>query len=109
MDAKENTPARVVEFELRLPRREEIRLPKVDWAPWKRLAGDVLLTSLGLGVLTVRAVRAAALAAHKAGRELSEQPESWAHGLADLADSKPAPASAGATQTLIPAEGDGIA
>lgn len=75
------TPQRVVEFELRLPRREEITLPKIDWAPWRRAAEQALITGLGVGILLARGVRYAVKAAYEAGAEAAAKPDSVAHSL----------------------------
>lgn len=89
MEAQESTlssaqgaaPQRVVEFELRLPRREEITLPKMDWAPWRRAAEQALVTGLGVGILVARGVRYAVKAAYEAGSEAAAQPDSVTHTL----------------------------
>ena len=65
---------RVVEAEIRIPSIEEMDWPKVDLGPVKSAATDVLLTSLGVGVLLVRGVIKAVEAAHKAGAEAVEHP-----------------------------------
>jgi hypothetical protein len=65
---------RVVEAEVRLPRVEELKLPKVDLKPVRSVAGEVLLTGLGIGVLMVRGVLAAVRAAHEAGKKEMENP-----------------------------------
>lgn len=74
-------PQRVVEFELRLPRREEITLPKVDWAPWRRAAEQALITGLGVGILVGRGIKYAVKAAYEAGAEAAAQPDSFSHNV----------------------------
>lgn len=64
---------RVVEAEFHLPKLNEVELPKVDWAPARKMAADVLLTGLGLGVLAVRGVAAAAKAAYRAGADEAQK------------------------------------
>jgi len=89
MEAQESTlssaqgaaPQRVVEFELRLPRREEITLPKMDWAPWRRAAEQALITGLGVGILVARGIKYAVRAAYEAGAEAAAQPDSVTHTL----------------------------
>jgi len=65
--ATETAPRRVVEAEFRLPRFSEI-----DLQPAKKVAGEVLLTGLGLGVLLTRAVIKGVRNAHDAGREWAD-------------------------------------
>ena len=65
---------RVVEAEIRFPKIEEMDWPKVNLEPVKSAATDVLLTSLGVGVLLVRGVIKAVEAAHQAGAEAVEHP-----------------------------------
>lgn len=65
---------RVVEAEIKLPRMEELNLPKVDMEPVRSAAEQVLLTSIGLGVLAARGLRAAARAAYTAGSEAARDP-----------------------------------
>jgi len=60
----DNTPRRVVEAEIRMPRFSEI-----DLQPAKKVVGEVLLTGLGLGVLLTRAVIKGVQCAHDAGHE----------------------------------------
>ena len=71
---QEASPRRVVEAEIRLPKFGDVDLPKVDWEPLKSAAEDLLLTSLGLGVLLVRGVVKVVEAAHRAGAEAVEKP-----------------------------------
>ena len=74
----EETPVRmqrrVVEAELRLPRVEELNLPKVDLKPVRNVAEEALITGLGIGVLMVRGVLAAVRAAHDAGKKELDNP-----------------------------------
>jgi len=69
--AANELPRRVVEFELKRP---ELHLPKVNLEPTRRVAEDVLLTSIGIVVLTGRAVARAIKAANAAGAESAEHP-----------------------------------
>jgi hypothetical protein len=65
---------RVVETEIRLPRMEDLNLPKVDLKPVRDMAGEVLITSLGIGVLMVRGVLAVVRAANEAGKKELDNP-----------------------------------
>jgi len=65
---------RVVEMEIKMPRLEEIQMPKVNVEPMRSAAEHVLLTGIGLSVLAVRGLTAAARAAYKAGAEAAEHP-----------------------------------
>lgn len=64
---EESKKKRVVEL--------EINLPKIKTKPVKDAAKAVLLTGIGLGALTVRGVKGAVKAAHKAGTEAAEHPD----------------------------------
>jgi hypothetical protein len=70
------TQRRVVEAELKLPKLEEIRLPKiqVNLEPARAMAEQVVLTGLGAGVLLARGVMAAIKAANAAGVEAAQHP-----------------------------------
>lgn len=65
---------RVVEFEVRLPRREELHLPTVDMEPVRAAAEQVLLTGIGVGVLVIRSLTQAIKAANQAGIEAAKEP-----------------------------------
>jgi hypothetical protein len=65
---------RVVEAEIKLPRLEELNLPKVNMEPVRSATEQALLTGIGLGVLAARGVRAAVRAAHTAGMEAARDP-----------------------------------
>jgi len=65
---------RVVETEIRLPKLEELGLPKVDLKPVRDVASEVLITGLGIGVLVVRGVAAVIRAAHDAGKKEVDNP-----------------------------------
>ena len=45
---------RVVEAEIRMPRLDDVGLPKVDMTPLKSAAEQVLLTGIGIGILVGR-------------------------------------------------------
>lgn len=79
--AEKAAPKRVVEFELRLPRPEEIKLPKVDWEPWRKAAEEVLITGLGVGILMVRGIKRAVEVAHEEGMQAAERPGTLPHTL----------------------------
>lgn len=65
---------RVVEAEIKLPKLEEIKLPKVDLEPVRSIAEDILITSIGVGVLVAQGLGAAVKAANAAGRRAAEHP-----------------------------------
>jgi len=65
---------RVVELEIKLPKVEELKLPKVDLEPARAVAEQVLLTGLGVGVLLTRGVAYAVKAANRAGVEAAQHP-----------------------------------
>ncbi len=65
---------RVVEMEIRLPRREDFKLPKIDAEPLRDAAEQAVLTGLGMTVLASRAVVKALRAANEAGAEAAENP-----------------------------------
>ena len=104
----QDKPRRVVEAEIRLPRWDELKLPTredlptVDVEPLLRVAGNVLLTGLGLGVLAVRGMTAAVKAAHQAGLEAAEHPGPLTSALLRLARGKEAQASKKAQGLSIP-------
>ncbi len=83
---------RVVETEIRLPhfselglpKVEELGLPKVDLKPVRDVAGEVLITGLGIGVLVVRGVMAAVKAAYDAGKNEVENPSPVTKKVIDL-------------------------
>ena len=76
MEAHEErqTRGRVVELEIKLPKLEEIKLPKVNLEPARTVAELVLLTGLGVGVLVARGVVYAVKAANRAGMEAAQHP-----------------------------------
>ena len=65
---------RVVEAEIRLPKLEELELPKIDLEPARAIAEQALLTGIGVGVLIGRGVVLAVKAAHRVGSEAAEHP-----------------------------------
>jgi hypothetical protein len=100
-------PRRVVEFELKRP---ELHLPKVNLEPARRVAEDVLLTGIGIVVLTGRAVVRAAKAANAAGAETAEHPGPVAKALLGLVRPKAeAPAESQAFSLLPIADYDDLA
>jgi hypothetical protein len=68
------TGRRVVEMEIKLPKFEGVKMPDVDLTPIRKAAEDVLLTGLGIGVLTVRGLTQAVRAAYRAGVDELEHP-----------------------------------
>ncbi len=75
---------RVVEAEIKMPRLEEIKMPKVDMEPLRSTAEQVLLTGIGLGVLAARGIRAAARAAYNAGQDAARDPGPVTKALLDM-------------------------
>jgi len=65
---------RVVEYELKMPKLEDIKLPEVDLKPAADVAKKVLLVGLGAGVLLVRGVVKVVQAAAEAGADEIEHP-----------------------------------
>jgi len=61
-------------LELKLPKIEEIKLPKINLEPARAVAEQVLLTGLGVGVLIARGVVYAVKAANQAGAEAAKNP-----------------------------------
>ena len=78
------SPRRVVEAELKLPRIEDIKLPEIDLEPIRTVAEQVLLTGIGVGVLAIRGLTAAIKAAHQAGAEAAQEPRSVPNALLSL-------------------------
>lgn len=79
--AEKAAPKRVVEFELHLPRPEEIKLPKVDWEPWRKAAEEALITGLGVGILVARGIKRAVEVAHETGAQAAERPGTLPYAL----------------------------
>ena len=78
------TKRRVVEAEIKMPKLEDLKLPKVDLAPFRSAAEEVLLTGLGVGVLIVRGMVGVVKAAHTAGAEEIKNPGPLTKALMDL-------------------------
>jgi len=73
--AETQIPARrVVEAEIKIPRLEELTLPKVDLEPVRAVAEQVLLISIGVGVLLVRSLVRVVKTANEAGIEAARNP-----------------------------------
>lgn len=70
---RSTNPHRIVEFEWRRPHREDLRLAE-RIEPVRRVAEDVLLTSLGVAVLAGRTAARFLQAAHQAGEEAVQNP-----------------------------------
>lgn len=71
---RERAQRREVELEIKLPRVEELKLPKVNLEPARAIAEQVLLTGLGVGILVARGVVYAVKAANQAGVEAAKHP-----------------------------------
>ncbi len=74
-------PRRVVEASFRLPKAKEITFPKVDLEPVAEIGRELLLTTVGIGVLAAQGLATAARAAYQAGLEEASKPDSWLHGI----------------------------
>ena len=82
MDSQETTmhdttsgeTGRVVEFELRMPSKEDLQVTRERVEPLRRAAEDVVLTGIGLSVLASRALLRTIRNAHQAGEEAAERP-----------------------------------
>jgi hypothetical protein len=73
-NARPSKPKRVVEFELRMPRQEDLQVARAKIEPLRRAAEDVVLTSIGLSVLASRALMQTMRNARRAGEEAAEHP-----------------------------------
>ena len=92
-------PRRVVEFELKRP---ELHLQKLNLEPARRVAEDVLLTGIGIVVLTGRAVVRAVKAANAAGAEKAEDPDPVTKALLGLVRPKAEKPAAPQAFSLLP-------
>ncbi|MEN6479724.1 MAG: hypothetical protein ABFD20_08810 [Anaerolineales bacterium] len=92
-------PRRVVEFELRRP---EINVPHIDIEPVRRLAEDVLLTGIGVVVLSGRAIAEAVKAANAAGAEAAEHPGPLTRALLSLVRPAAKPCTTGGKFAVLP-------
>jgi hypothetical protein len=96
-------PQRVVEFEWHRPRREDIRLPKVDTEPVRRAVEEIALTGIGLAIVTGRAVNRTIQAARRAGSEEARHPGPFTRGLLELLGHKESESSTkGGDERSIP-------
>jgi len=93
---------RVVEAEIKLPRLEELNLPKINVEPVRSAAEQALLTGIGLGVLAARGIRAAVRAAHSAGVEAARDPGPLTRALLGLVRRPEEGAQAGAIRRQVP-------
>ncbi|HHX66214.1 MAG TPA: hypothetical protein GX702_15160 [Chloroflexi bacterium] len=78
---EQRATGRVVEVEIRLPRREEIEMPKVNLEPVRNAVGQVLLTGIGVSILLARGITGAVRAAYRAGTDAAQEPGTLAHSL----------------------------
>jgi len=78
------TQRRVVEAEIKMPKLEDLKLPKVDLSPFRSAAVEVVLTGLGVGVLIDRGMVGAVKAAHAAGAEEIKNPGPLTKAFLDL-------------------------
>lgn len=95
-----NDPQRVVEFELRRPHREDIKIPEVDLEPVRKAIEEVALTSIGLAIITARSVTKTLEAAHRAGMEAADKPGPFTRAVLNILGHK-APAAAPLTRQSI--------
>ncbi len=95
------TRRRVVEAEIKLPRLEELEMPKIDLEPVRALMEQVLLTGIGVGVLLVRGVTSAVKAANQAGVEASESPGPVIKALLGLVRREGEPGEAGCSEAIV--------
>ncbi len=101
MDSQETTmrntePAetrRVVEFELRMPNKEDLQVTRAKVEPLRRAAEDVVLTGIGLSVLASRALLKTIRNAHRAGEEAAEHPGPVTRALVGLVGRPDQPAT----------------
>jgi hypothetical protein len=93
---------RVVEFELRRPHREDIKLPKVDMEPVRKTLEDVVLTGIGLSIITARAIARTLQEAQRAGTEAAERPGPITRGVLDLLGHKERTETQQPEQSSIP-------
>jgi len=75
---------RVIEAEIKMPKLSDLNLPEVNLEPVRTVAEDVLVTTLGVGVLVTRGIVSAIKAAHEAGVEAAEKPDSWVNRFVNL-------------------------
>ena len=95
-----NRPQRVVEFELRRPHREDIKVPGIDLEPVRKAIEDVALTGIGLAIITSRSVTRTLEAAHRAGLEAADKPGPFTRAVLGILGHK-APAVAPLTRRNI--------
>jgi len=99
-DSEMKTTRRVVEFEFKRPKLEDLDLPKVDMEPVRVAAEQVLLTGIGVGVLLARGLIKAIKAANQAGVETAETPGPITNALLSLVR-KPGEASSTEAESKI--------
>jgi hypothetical protein len=94
-------PQRVVEYELRRPHREDIKLPVVDVEPFRKALEEIVLTSIGLAIVTGRSLASTIEAAHRAGAEAADNPGPVTRAVLDMIGRK-TPAARTPSRTSIP-------
>jgi hypothetical protein len=92
---------RVVEYELRRPHREDIKLPEVDLEPFRKALEEVVLTSIGLAIVTARSLTRTIEAAQRAGAEAADNPGPITRAVLDILGRK-TPADRASSRTSIP-------
>ncbi|HHX43243.1 MAG TPA: hypothetical protein GX714_04550 [Chloroflexi bacterium] len=93
---------RVVEAEIKMPRLEDLKMPKIDIEPVRSAAEQVLLTGIGVGVLAARGLRAAVRAAYAAGQDAARDPGPLTKALLDLVKPSTEGAEEGPIRRQVP-------
>jgi hypothetical protein len=71
---QESHYSRIVEAEIKPLSLQELKFPKVDLEPARRLAEHALLTGIGVGVLLARGLSRVVREAHAAGESAAKNP-----------------------------------
>jgi hypothetical protein len=74
MNQETKSSRTVVEAEIKPFNLQELQFPKVDMEPARRLAEQVLLTGIGVGVLLARGLAKVVNEAHAAGESAAKNP-----------------------------------
>jgi len=86
-------PNRVVEVEIKLPSLGDVKWPEIDTEPLRGAAEQILLTTIGVGILIGRGIVNGVEAAHRAGQESAKDPGPISKALLSLVRSPKAPVS----------------
>ncbi len=98
VDAQE----RVVEYEIKMPKLEDIKLPEVDLQPVANVAKKVLLIGLGAGILLVRGAIKVVEKAAEAGADEIEHPGPVTQAVMRVVRRKDEPAQADTKPLRVP-------